>query len=277
MNGHTVATGSALGGAAWLAACSCGVATGTVGLLALGGVTATNPVVHPVLVGVGAALLLGGLWHVSRTAAAWAAAGLMLIAGGAVLAPPSSMTLANIPHSGLQFGGLWLYLGGAALIVVGFLEAYPPPTRNATVAASGMAVAAGCNCCMVTGALAGILGTVGFGMPWIYSEPVIFWTAMGLVTYGLFRVGGWRPAALVPVGALVIWGGPQVLRALWPDMMLQDVNLRFIPAFLVVLAGLGLILYGFVLAYRLAGGIGGRAEDVPPEERSDSGVMEART
>lgn len=126
-----------------------------------------------------------------------------------------------------------------------------------------MGLAAGCSCCLVTGSVAGILGTFGLGMPWIYSEPVIFTTAMGLVTYGLVRLGGWRAAWPVPVGALVLWGGPRVLRALAEEIPFHGVNLRFIPAYLVTLAGIGLVLWSFPRAYRAA-----RAarEAAPPAE-----------
>lgn len=253
MSRNEIAAGASMGGAGLMAVCSCGTATGTVALLGVAGIAAANPMVHPFFLGTGAALLLWGLWQRSRRAAAWAAAGVGLIAGGALLAPASVMTGDGFPHPPAHLVGFALYLAGAALIVVGFLTAYRPPKAGAA-AGAGMAFAAGCTCCMATGSLVGIVGTFGLGLPWLYEMEIVFFAAMALVTYGLYRMAGWRAAWLAPAGALVLWGGPEILRALWEEMPLFGVNMRFLPAYLVSLAGIGLVFAGFVRAYRLAAG-----------------------
>lgn len=249
-----IAAGSSMGGAGLMAVCSCGTATGTVALLGVAGIAAVNPMIHPLFLGTGAALLLWGLWQRSRRAATWAAAGVGLIAGGALLAPASVMTGDAFPHPPAHLLGFALYLAGAALIVVGFLTAYRPPKAGGAAAGAGMAFAAGCTCCMATGSLVGIVGTFGLGLPWLYEMEIVFFAAMALVTYGLYRMAGWRAAWLAPAGALVLWGGPEILRRLWEEMPLFGVNMRFLPAYLVSLAGIGLVFAGFVRAYRLAAG-----------------------
>lgn len=246
------AAGTSLAGAGVIAACSCGSATGAVALLGVAGIATTNPVVHPFFVGAGAVLLVWGLWQRSRRAGLMALGGVALLTGGAVLAPPSVMTSTGFPHPPAHLAGFGLYFAAAATIAMAFLTAFPPPKKGGGLAAAGMAVGAGCTCCMVTGSLAGLLGTLGIGLPWIYSQPVIFVGAMGLVTYGLWRMAGWRAAGLVPVGATVVWGGPKLLAMIAEEMPLFGVNVRWAPAWLITLAGLGIVFYGFVRAYRIA-------------------------
>ncbi|MBW3534801.1 MAG: hypothetical protein KY453_06210, partial [Gemmatimonadetes bacterium] len=252
MSGTQNATGPSLAGASMIAACSCGAATGTVALLGVAGVDAANPAVHPFFVGAGASLLVWGLWQRGRRPGLMALGGIALLTAAAALAPPSVMTSTGFPHPPVHLAGFGLYFAAAAVIALAFLTAFPPPKKGGGMAAAGMAVAAGCTCCMVTGALAGLLGTVGIGLPWIYSQPVIFVAAMGLVTYGLWRMAGWKAAGLVPVGALVAWGGPELLAMVAEEMLLFGINMRWAPAYLITVAGLGIVFYGFVRAYRIA-------------------------
>lgn len=262
MTRSELTTGASLGGAGILAVCSCGTATGTVALLGAAGVAATNPMVHPLFIGTGAVLMTWGLWQRRRRAGLLALAGVLLIAGGALLAPASIMTRAGIPHPPGHLAGFGLYLAGAAVIVAAFLTAFRPPKEGGVMAAAGMGFAAGCTCCMATGSLVGLLGTFGIGMPWIYTQPVVFFGAMALVTWGLWRMAGWRTAAFAPAGALVLWGGPDVLRSIAEEMPLFGVNMRWAPAYLITLAGIGIVMFGFVRAYRVAAAEA--ACEVPP-------------
>lgn len=54
-----------------------------------------------------------------------------------------------------------------------------------------------------------------------------------------------------PIGAVMVRYGPELLK-LSGDWTVQGVNLRFAPSYLLTITGGGIILYGFVLAYRAA-------------------------
>lgn len=262
MTRNEITAGASLGGAGVLAVCSCGTATGTVALLGAAGVAATNPMVHPLFIGTGAVLLVWGLWQRRPRAGMLALIGMGLLAGGALLAPASVMTSTGFPHPPSHLAGFVLYLSAAAMVVWAFLTAFPPPKKGGVTAAVGMGFAAGCTCCMATGSLAGLLGTMGIGLPWIYDSSIIFFGAMALVTYGLWSMAGWRAAAWAPAGALVLWGAGDLLRAIAEDMPLWGVNMRWAPAYLFSLIGVGLVMTGFVQAYRIARA--GAASDAPP-------------
>lgn len=81
--------------------------------------------------------------------------------------------------------------------------------------------------------------------------PLIFWTGMAIVAAGLFQLGGFRAVVWVPLGALVIRYGGELLK-LTGDWMVGDANLRSFAGYLVGIVGASLVLYGFVVAYRSA-------------------------
>lgn len=243
---------SALAGVAVLMVCACGVATEGAVLVSAAGLAATTTLVHPVLIAAAAALVLYGLWR-RRPASAWIAAGAFaLLAGGAALTPPSVMTASAIPWSGLQLAGAGLYLLAAVGLGYAFWRAWPSPNREASVAAmGGVALATGCGCCLVTGAVAGIATTAGANPSFIQPGSVLFWSGMSMAAAGLYALGGWRALLWVPVGAAVIRFGPDVLR-MAGDAMVAGANLRAFGAYLVTIAGAGLVMHAFAVAYRRA-------------------------
>lgn len=242
-------THAALGGTAILMACACGTATNSTKLLGMGGIGASTLVVHPLFIAAAAGLILYGLWHTLRSSAVLALVGFSVLGAGAVLTPPTVMSSRAVPWQGVQMFGGGLYLIAAALLGYAFWRAFPSPKPAASgTAMGGVALATGCSCCMVTGAIAGMAVTGG-ASPVFQTMPVIFWTGMAVVAAGLFPLGGLRAVAWVPLGALVIRYGGEVLK-LTGDWMVGDANLRSFGGYMVGIAGAALVLYGFVVAYR---------------------------
>lgn len=155
-------TPAALGGTAVLMACACGTAANGAILLGMAGVGASTRVVHPLFIAAAAGLILYGLWHTLRSSAVLALGGFGVLAAGAVLTPPTVMSTGALPWDGTQMFGGGLYLIAAALLGYAFWRAFPSPRPAASGAAiGGIALASGCTCCMVTGALAGMAVTGG--------------------------------------------------------------------------------------------------------------------
>ncbi|MBA4157374.1 MAG: hypothetical protein H0X65_07850 [Gemmatimonadetes bacterium] len=245
---------TALGGTAILMACACGTATTTATLAASAGLGATNRIVHPIFIAVAAGLIIYGLWRMARTSGYLAVSAFGLLGVGAALTPPMAMSSGAMPWGTLQVAGALLYLGAAALLGYAFWRAFPSPKPAASgTAIGGVALATGCTCCMVTGALAGLFVTGGASSQIFQTNSIalIFWTGLAVAAAGLFQLGGWRAAVLVPVGGLIIKYAPQLL-ALTGDWMVGGANLRAFPSYAVQIAGAGVILLGFVTAYRIA-------------------------
>lgn len=264
---------AALTGTAVVMACACGVASNTARALQLGGVGATSQFVHPVFIGVGAALVIHGLWRVARAHGLTALAAFALIAVGALLTPPAVMTSAALPWNTTQMLGAAVYVVAAAMLWYAFFRAFPSPNPSAAGGAmAGAAVATGCGCCMVTGAVSGMFVTGGLGdmsMGALASggmrpSTTLFWGGMVAIAVGLFRLGGWRALIWVPVGVVMLKYGPDALKVTG-DWMVATVNLRSYAAYLVTLAGTGVIMNGFAVAYRIAGAAtAGRVEAAVP-------------
>lgn len=254
MKHDTQAGGSALAGVAIMAACACGAATGTVKTLGLAGIQTGNPVIHPIFVGFGGLLILSGLWRRSWRAGMLATAGLALLAIGNAISPPRIMSMSGMPHTGVQLLGFALYPVAAVLLVMAFMRAFPSPQPVAAATAmSGMALATGCSCCLVTGATSGLIGATGLGMPWVYTWSLVFFAGSALVMAGLWRLAGVKPALVAAAGVAITYGGPKLLRLAIPDLLTYSgVNFRFIPGYLVYLLGAAVMVSGFAVAYRLA-------------------------
>src|SRR5919199_1844961 len=189
-------TRSALGGTTVVMACACGAAANSAKLLVLAGVGASAAFIHPALIGVGAALIVYGLWRVARPSAYLALAAFGVLALAAVLTPQSAMNHGSMGHSslpwdGTRMAGAALYVVAAATLGYAFWRAFPSPRPAASATAiGGMVLATGCTCCMVTGALAGMAVTAGASAAYFESMPLIFWTGMLAVAAGLYRLGG---------------------------------------------------------------------------------------
>ncbi len=245
---------AALGGAAILMACSCGAVTSTAQLAAMTGVGATNRIVHPIFVAAAAGLIIYGLWRMLRMSGYLAMGAFALLAVGAALTPPMAMSARAMPWNGLQVTGAFVYLAAAALLAYAFWRAFPSPNPAASgTAIGGMVLATGCTCCMFTGALAGLFVTGGASSEFFQSNAIsfIFWTGLAIVALALYRLGGWQAALLVPLGGLIIRYAPRLL-ALTGDWMIGDANLRAFPSYAIQIAGAGVIVLGFVVAYRSA-------------------------
>lgn len=245
---------SVLGGSAVLMVCACGAATNSAKLMGLtaGGGMATSRVMHPVFIGIGAALLLYGLWRIHRASALIAVAAFAVLGVAAAITGPSVMTKAAMPWGAAHMRGAALYLVAAGVLGYAIWRAFPSPNPSAAAGAiGGGALATGCGCCMVTGAAAGMAVTSGADITFVQPSTVLHYVGLTLVAVGLFRMGGWRAAIWVPVGAAVITYAPKALR-LTGDWMVGTANLRSLGAWALTVLGAGLIMYGFAVAYKRA-------------------------
>lgn len=255
---------STLGGTALLMACSCGTAAASAKLLTLGGVAITTTMVHPLFFAAAGALIVYGLWQTRRASAHLAIGALAVLALAAALAPPRVMSATAMPWNGVQVAGGGLYLTAMGLLAYAFWRAFPSPRPAASgTAMGGMALASGCNCCMAAGAVAGMAVTGG-GSLFFQSTPVIFWSALAVVAAGLYWLGGLRAAVWAPIGGLVVEYVPDLLR-LTGDWMVGGVNVRVFPEYMSRITGAGLIVYGFVAAYRVARARAAGARPIPAE------------
>jgi hypothetical protein len=253
-------TRSALGGSAIVMACACGLAANGAKLIALAGIGASAALLHPIFLGVGAALILHGLWRTERTSAYLAVLAFGVLAVAAAITPPSAMTLPHsemshmggLPWGGTRMAGAALYIVAAAPLGYAFWRAFPSPVPSASATAiGGMALATGCTaCCMVTGAIAGMVVTAGASVAF-ESVPIIFFGGLAAVAAGLYRLGGARAAVWPLVGGLIAWGVPKLLE-LTGSWTVAGVGWRSMVSYLPRLLGAGVILYGFVVAYNAA-------------------------
>lgn len=243
---------SVLAGGAVLMACACGAAANGAKLLSVAGIGATGRTVLPLFTALGALLLLSGLWRKGRALLLAAGGGFVLLALAAALTPPMAMSGKAQPWNLTQISGGFLYLAAAALIGFAIWRAFPTANPKASATAiGGTALATGCTCCMITGAAAGLLVAAGGTTGMFLATPLVFLSGLAVAAAGLFALAGWRPVLFVAAGGVVTSLGPGLLRQTG-DWMWQGVNLRFIPGYLVYLAGAALVLQGFAFAYSVA-------------------------
>lgn len=240
---------TSLAGAAVMAACACGAGNNSAKLLTMSGLPATAKLTHPIFLAVGALLIFSGLWRINRRAAAIAAGGFVMLVAGAILTPPMMMSAAHEPWHGPQLLGALFYLLFGAAVGYAFWLAFPSPfPKAAATGIIGTVAATGCNCCMVTGAVAGLLVSAGGSKTMFLSNPTVFFSGIALAAVGLAMIRGWRPLPWLIVGAVITrWGG-NVLR-LTGDWMVGEANLRFIPGYAIYLIGAGLIMTAWAVAY----------------------------
>lgn len=249
MNFQFTAPRSAATGAVVLMACACGAGVNTAKLLGMAGVPATPQITHTLLLAAGAAFVVHGLWRMRREAAQWAIAGFFVLVPAAILTPPSKMTRLHEPWDAPQIAGALLYLVFAFLVARGFWLAFTFPDRvTASAALGGTALATGCNCCMVTGAAAGLIVTAGGSMDVFLPHPVVYVSGLAVAAVGLIRMAGLGPLPWIVAGGFVTELGPAALRVAG-DWMVGGVNLRFIPGYMVYLLGAALIVKAWAVAY----------------------------
>lgn len=240
---------TALTGAVVMAACACGAGNSSAKLITMAGMPATARLTHPIFLAVAAILIFSGLWRANRRAGALAVGAFALLVAGAILTPPMMMSASKLPWAGPQILGAFVYLLFGAALGYAFWLAFPSPFPGAAATGiAGTAVATGCNCCMVTGAVAGLLVTAGGSKAVFFSNPTVFFSGIAVAAVGLAMMRGWKPLPWLFAGAVITrWGG-NVLR-LTGDWMVGDVNLRFIPGYLIYLAGAGLVMTAWAVAY----------------------------
>jgi hypothetical protein len=241
-----------LTGTAVMMACACGAGNSSAKLLRMAGLDATPRLTHPIFLGVGALLVVSGLWRIQRRTALIAALSFLTLAAASALTPPMMMSAAKEPWHGAQIAGGVLYLVFAAMLAYAFWIAFPSPGAPRTAAKAigftGTAAATGCACCMVTGAIAGLAVTAG-GSPDVFLKyGITYFTGIAVATTGLAMFRGFRPIPWIVAGAVVTrWGG-DALRVLG-DWMVGDVNMRFIPGYLMYVIGAGLVIKAWAVAY----------------------------
>lgn len=235
---------AALGGVAVLMACACGAGSSSAKLLGT-----SSKLTHSAMLSVGVVLVVYGLYRIMRPAALIAIGAFAALIAGSLLTPPMMMSTSKVPWQATQVGGAMFYLVFAAALAYAFFIAFPSPRPGAFgTALGGTAVASGCSCCMVTGAVAGLASTAG-GDPAIFmAMPVVFFTGIAIAGAGLARMAGFRPLPWLVAGALLTRFGGRGLQLLG-DWMVGDVNLRFIPGYLVYLIGAGLVMKAWAVAY----------------------------
>ena len=238
-----------LGGTAVLMACACSAGFDSARLLNMCGIAATPKITHPLILSVGVVLTLGGLWQVRRRAAWLAGISVIALAAAAAITPPSIMSSKYQPWHEPYIGGAILYLIFAATLVYAFWIAFPtqsPRPFAKALAFTGTALATGCSCCMVTGAIAG-LGVTAGASPTLFHG-LTYFAGIALAAIGLLMLRGFRPIPWLIAGGLIgQYGGS--ISSVFGNWMVGDVNLRFIPGYFIYLIGAGLILKAWAVAY----------------------------
>lgn len=239
----------ALAGTTVMMACACGAGNSSAKLMTMAGMPMTAKLPHSLLLLVGMALIFSAFWQIHRRAAGIAAVAFVTLGVAAILTPPMMMSASKLPWHGMQLVGAALYLISSAALAYAFFLAFPSPRPGATATAlAGTAVATGCNCCMVTGAIAGLAVTAGGSKAVFLSNPTVFFSGLALAAVGLSFLRGVRPIPWLIAGAVITrWGG-NALKYLG-DWMVGEVNLRFIPGYMIYLIGAGLIMTAWAVAY----------------------------
>jgi hypothetical protein len=213
-------------------------------------ISATPKITHPLILSVGVVLTLRGLLQIQRRAAWLAGIAFVALAAAAAITPPSIMSSEFQPWHEPYIGGAILYLIFAAILGYAYWIAFPtavPRPLPKALALAGTAVATGCSCCMITGAIAGLGVTAGASPNPFHGYTYL--VGIGLATIGLLMLGGVRPLPWVIAGGLIGQYGSSLL-SIFGNWMVGDVDLRFIPTYFLYLIGASLILKAWAVAYQ---------------------------
>jgi hypothetical protein len=247
-------THAAVAGTAIVMTCACSTSGQAAKAVALLGAAATKPVSHVIFVGIGAALVLYGLWHTRRQSALLGAAAFAVLAIAATLTPSSAMSTSmnamhgSLPWNAVQMLGAALYVVAGGTLAYAFWRAFPSPNPAASATAmSGMVLATGCACCLVSGAVAGSAITAGASVPVFEDMQLVYWPGLAAVAVGLYRLAGPKPVALALAGGAVSRIATGIVLAKTPG-----VNWLQFGKYAVALAGMLALTYSFVAAYRMA-------------------------
>ena len=247
-------TRAVVGGSGVVMTCACSTSSQTAAVIGLAGLGATSRVVHPLFIAVGASLMLYGLWRTRRESAWIGLVAFTLMSVAAILAPQSIMSTAmsdmhgSIPWNAGQMAGGALYLVSGALLAYAVWRAFPSPNpRASAVALGGMTLATGCSCCMVAGAVTGMVITGSAAASFVEPMQIAYWIGLALIVAGLYRLGGFPIAGLALVGGTVSRLATGISLAKTGGI----IWLQF-PKYSIALAGMLAVGYAFVLAYRVA-------------------------
>lgn len=262
MNRNIISTGAALGGVALLAACACGAGGGiiksfnsagmaTPNLVVFGASCGTDHSAQQLFIGVGALLILIGMSLRSLSAFALAAIGSAALMFGSLTTGPSAMNLGMATNADTSLFGYAAYIIAAGFLIAAFLRAFKTPKPIAAGAAmSGMALATGCSCCMITGATTALIANTG--ITGIYGFAYVLFAGGLLMVAGLWKLGGIKPALFTAAGVAVAYGGQSFLNMALPELIISGNNYRYVPGYAVYFLGAALMLGGFVVAYQIA-------------------------
>lgn len=247
--GHATVAGVAI-----VMTCACSTSAQAARALGLVGLGVTRSIAHPIFLGLGAALILYGLWHVARRYALVGAAAFVVLAVAMMLTPFSAMSTSvstthhSLPWAAPQMWGAALYVAAGVMLAYAFWRAFPmrSPAASAT-AMGGMVLATGCACCLISGAAAGMAVTAGASVTYMEQMQLAYWLGLAAVIVGLYRLGGAKAAAWALVGGIV--GRVATGISLAPT---SGVNWLQFGKYAVAFAGMLSLTYGFVVAYRMA-------------------------
>jgi hypothetical protein len=177
-----------------------------------------------------------------------------VLAVAATLTPSSAMSTAassmhgSLPWNAVEMLGGALYVVAGAMLAYAFWRAFPSPNPAASATAmSGMVLATGCACCLVSGAVAGMAITGGVSPIYMENAQLAYWIGLAAVAVGLFWLGGVRAAAWALAGGTVGRIATGIVLAKTPG-----VNWLQFGKYSIALAGMLALTYSFVVAYRTA-------------------------
>src|SRR5215469_10368101 len=205
VNTQSSATAMSLAGVATLAACACGTSSRIAELTNSYGITQDLKSIHPWFVIAGSLLIVAGLWQRQQRAAMLGTVGVTLLLLGEILAAPMSVHAATA-LTGAQIAGFAASIGAAVLLVAAFYRAFPSRMPSATLMAmTGSAMATGCNCCLITMAIAAPGRVYLPDQAWVSANLTIYLVSAALIATGLGRLSGVRAAALAVAGQAFLY------------------------------------------------------------------------
>ena len=247
-------TRAVVGGTGVLMTCACSTSSQTAAVVALAGLGATSRIVHPLFIAVGAAFIVYGLWRTRRASALLGIAAFAVMALAALLAPQSVMSTAmsdmhgSIPWNATEMIGGALYLVSGGMLAYALWRAFPSPKPMASATAiGGMTLATGCSCCMVAGAVTGLVITTSATAAFVEPMQIAYFVGLAAVVVGVYQLGGAAVAGLALVGGTVSRLATGISLAKTGGV----VWLQF-PKYFIALCGMLAMVYAFVLAYRVA-------------------------
>ena len=243
-------TGMSLSGVAVLAACACGTGSRIAQISNSFGFSQNLHSVHSIFVMVGSALIVMGLWRVERRAAILGTIAVGLLLLGELLAPPMSIKLGT-PLSAAQIFGFVSSLFSAVWLVAAFYRAFPSHNPSASlIAMSGAVTAVGCNCCLVTMALAAPGRVLLPTQAWAGSSLTFYLIAAVLMAVGLGRLGGIGAGAVAIIGQAFVYFWLELPYSSLPRFQIRGVDATFLIKYPMMFTGALIVMSAFVLAYR---------------------------